>query len=282
VAARAQFAADRRTGTRRAVRRPRRYTRQPDITVPVGDSEAVAEKARDFVAAANEVAGALGQAVKIALYGDRTDVGRNTTPLTTARDRFWADTNDRFFATLNDFSKLPAEELAGDAAIPMARAWRAVMERAALAIFDDMAPVQDALSPDVKRVVEGRRFLVRMLLGYGASGVKLFGQSLDLVPAGSYRCSCDRRAPSVEATAMRRRRASCADVGTPLSSVSAASSDRSNEAQQRDEAVGVFHPSCPAVPPVRCRRARPPVPADQVVRLHPSTTIYVLEWIDSK
>jgi CRISPR system Cascade subunit CasA len=146
----------------------------PDITVPGGNSEAVAEKARDFVAAANEVAGALGQAVKIALYGDRTDVGRNTTPLTTARDRFWADTNDRFFATLNDISRLAAEDLAGDAAMPMARTWRAVMERAALAIFDDMAPVENAPSPDVKRVVEGRRFLVRMLLGYGKSGVKLF------------------------------------------------------------------------------------------------------------
>src|SRR6516165_1703943 len=46
------------------------------------------------------------------------------------------------------------------------------------------------------------------------------------------------RAPSVEAIAMRRRRASCADVGTPLSSVSAASGDRSDEAQQRDEAIG--------------------------------------------
>jgi len=137
----------------------------PDIIAPDGDSEAVAEKARNFVAAANEVAGALGQAVKIALYGDGTDVGRNTTPLTTARDRFWTDTNDRFFATLNDFSKLPAEELTGDAAVPMARTWRAVMKRTALAIFDDMAPVRDALSPDVKRVVEGRRLLVRMLLG---------------------------------------------------------------------------------------------------------------------
>ena len=38
---------------------------------------------------------------------------------------------------------------------------------------------------------------------------------------------------------MRRRRASCADVVTPLSSVHAASGDRSDEAQQRDEAVSV-------------------------------------------
>ena len=145
----------------------------PNIVIPVGNSEAVAERAQDFVAAADAVAKALSQAVKIALYGDGADIGANTTPLTTARDRFWADTNDEFFALLNDFSALPAEDLAGDA-VPTARTWRGVMERAALAIFDDMAPVQDALSPDVKRVVEGRRFLVRTLLGYGARGVELF------------------------------------------------------------------------------------------------------------
>jgi len=150
----------------------------PDITVHEDGSEAVAEKARDFVAAANEVAKALGHAVKIALYGEDADKRiqrlNDTTPLTTARDRFWVDTNDRFFATLNAFSTMPAEELTGDAATPVARTWRADMERASLAIFDDMAPMQDALSPNVKRVVDGRRFLVRTLLGYGVRGVELF------------------------------------------------------------------------------------------------------------
>ena len=115
--------------------------------------------------------------MKIALYGDDADKRiqrlNDTTPLTTARDRFWAATNDRFFATLNDFSKLPVKELVGEAAMPLAQSWRVVLERAALAIFDDMAPVQDALSPNVKRVVDGRRFLVRTLLGYGARGVEL-------------------------------------------------------------------------------------------------------------
>jgi hypothetical protein len=48
------------------------------------------------------------------------------------------------------------------------------MERAALAIFDDMVPVQYALSPKVRYVVEGRRFLVLTLLGYGARGLELF------------------------------------------------------------------------------------------------------------
>jgi CRISPR system Cascade subunit CasA len=146
----------------------------PDIVIPRGNAELVAEKARDFVAGANEVARALGQAVKIALFGDGADIDANTTPLTTARDRFWAETNDRFFAILNKFSMLPPGELAGEAAAPLAHTWRAELERAALAIFDDTAPMEDALSPDVKRVVEGRRSLVLMLLGYGPRGVELF------------------------------------------------------------------------------------------------------------
>jgi CRISPR system Cascade subunit CasA len=150
----------------------------PDIVVPEGDSEAVAAKARDFVAAANEVARALGQVVTMALYGENADTRiqhlNDTTPLRTARARFWAQTNDSFFETLNSFSVLRSEELMLAAAVPLGRAWRAAMERAVLTIFDDMASVRDALSTDVKRVVEGRRFLVRTLLGYGARGVTLF------------------------------------------------------------------------------------------------------------
>ena len=146
----------------------------PEIAVPEVGADAVATKARDLVAAANVVAGALGQGVKMALYGHGADVGADTTPLTITRDRFWADTNNRFFATLNELSTQPLEQLTGEGATRLAQAWRTVLERSALAIFDDIAPVQDALSSDVKRVVEGRRFLVRTLLGYGPRGLEFF------------------------------------------------------------------------------------------------------------
>jgi hypothetical protein len=146
----------------------------PDMLVPRGNRDAVAEKARDFVAAADEVERALRLAVKIALYGEDAKVARNATPLTSARDRFWADTNDRFFAILNEVSTWPEDDLAGGRGTPMAQTWRSDMERSALAIFDDMAPMEDALSADVRRVVEGRRSLVRTLLGYGARGIELF------------------------------------------------------------------------------------------------------------
>ena len=146
----------------------------PEITVPAAGADAVAAKARDLVAAANVAAGVLGQAVKMALYGHSADVGANSTPLATTRDRFWADTNDRFFATLNDISTHPNEQLTGEGATGLAQSWRAVLERAALAIFDDMVPVQDALSNDIKRVVEGRRFLWTTLRGYGKRGVEFF------------------------------------------------------------------------------------------------------------
>jgi len=75
---------------------------------------------------------------------------------------------------LNEFSSLPVEAFVGEQAIALSRRWRAAMEGVALSIFDDIAPMQDALSSDVKRVVEGRRFLVLMLLGYGRRGVELF------------------------------------------------------------------------------------------------------------
>jgi CRISPR-associated protein Cse1 (CRISPR_cse1) len=145
----------------------------PDVIIAEAENE-VEQKAKDFVAAANNVAVALGQAVRMALYGEGADIGTDATSLMTARDRFWADTNDRFFSTLNAFSTLPTEAFAGEPAVSLAQTWRAVVEHAALAIFDDIAPMQDALSPDLKRVVEGRRFLVRTLLGYGARGIELF------------------------------------------------------------------------------------------------------------
>jgi CRISPR system Cascade subunit CasA len=146
----------------------------PEITVPEAGADIVATKARDLVAAANVAAVALGQAVKMALYGDGADIGADTTPLTTTRDRFWTDTNDRFFSTLNDLSTQPVKQLTGEGAMHLAQTWRAVLEHAALAIFDDIAPVQDTLSHDIKRVVEGRRSLVRTLLGYGKRGVEFF------------------------------------------------------------------------------------------------------------
>jgi CRISPR system Cascade subunit CasA len=146
----------------------------PEIAVPEADRSAVGELAQELVAAASEVASALGAAAKMALYGAGADVGADATPLATARDRFWADTNDRFFEMLNTFSTRSTAELVGTAAAPIARAWHAEMERAALAIFDDMAPVQHALAADVKRVVVGRRFLWRTLKGYGARGATLY------------------------------------------------------------------------------------------------------------
>jgi CRISPR system Cascade subunit CasA len=146
----------------------------PEIAIPLDDGKAVAEAACSFVAAASNVASALGQAIKIALYGDRAKVDANRTPLKTARDRFWVDTNDAFFDMLNCFSSLSAKELQAEAGTDLREKWRGVLEICALAIFDDIAPMQDVLSPNVKRVVDGRRSLMRMLRGYGAFGVELY------------------------------------------------------------------------------------------------------------
>jgi CRISPR system Cascade subunit CasA len=146
----------------------------PDIVLPSDEGETVAEQTRNFVAAASNVASALGQAIKIALYSDGADVDASSTPLTTARDRFWADTNDAFFEMLNRFSLLPAKELQAEAGTDLGKKWRGVLELSAFAIFDEITPIQDALSPNVKRVVDGRRSLMRTLRGDGPRGVELF------------------------------------------------------------------------------------------------------------
>src|SRR5260370_32646521 len=75
-------------------------------------------------------------------------------------------TNDSFFETLNDFSRAP-EKLEIEDAVQLSQSWRVVLQNAALPIFYDMTPMQDALSTNVKRVVEGRQYLLRTLLGYG-------------------------------------------------------------------------------------------------------------------
>src|SRR5262249_25945810 len=102
----------------------------PDLTIADAE-EPVEQKCRDFVAAANHVAVALSRAVKLALYGEDAGIKTESTPLAVVRDRFWSDTNDRFFAVLNDLSTLPAEAFVGEA---LSRRWLAVLEGAALAI----------------------------------------------------------------------------------------------------------------------------------------------------
>jgi hypothetical protein len=145
----------------------------PDLTLAKAD-EAVAQKAKDFVAAANNVASAVGKAIRVALYSKFADLSAEPTLVMAARDRFWADTNDAFFSMLNDISSSPPDKFAGEQATALGHRWRAVLERAALSIFDDIAPIQDVFSHDLKRVVEGRRSLVFTLLGYGPRGVELF------------------------------------------------------------------------------------------------------------
>jgi CRISPR system Cascade subunit CasA len=154
----------------------------PDLTGAEAH-EPVAQKAKDFVAAASNVAGALGKAVRTAVYGKFTaDIPGEPTLILTARDRFWATTSDAFFAVLNDISSLPAEGFVGEQATALGQRWHGVLERAALSIFDDIAPMQDALSSDLKRVVDGRRSLVLTLLGYGPRGVELFSNLQVPVP----------------------------------------------------------------------------------------------------
>jgi CRISPR system Cascade subunit CasA len=138
----------------------------PDILAPPGKVDGVARAAQNLVVAANEAANLLVQAVKRATWGDRATVAFDSTPLTSARDRFWSATTDEFFTVLNRLSA------AGDKAATSA--WRLTLERAALAVFDEAVPIEDAQAGHLDRLIEGRRLLVLGLRGYGAAGKRLF------------------------------------------------------------------------------------------------------------
>ncbi|MEQ1613700.1 MAG: type I-E CRISPR-associated protein Cse1/CasA [Hyphomicrobiaceae bacterium] len=151
--------------------------------IVTGDARAddeVHRFAEQFVTAADLIANQLSNVVKRALFGEAAKADRGSTVLDAVRQRFWADTEQDFYAALRDSADLLVEakgEL-GDKidAIRMARgmAWLGKMRAAALAVFDETAPIDDAAGDKIKDLIEGRRLLTFALRGYGAVGGQVF------------------------------------------------------------------------------------------------------------
>lgn len=137
--------------------------------------------ARLMVNAASVAASFLGIALRRALFGAGAEVKRDKTILETPRERLWEITEDDFHKTLEAALTSLAEDPEGDEQEKLARTWRGRLEHAALAIFDDTAPVNsfDELEPE--DVVEGRKFLVLSSKGYGKFGADFF-KALGLEP----------------------------------------------------------------------------------------------------
>jgi CRISPR system Cascade subunit CasA len=138
--------------------------------------EALAKFAHRLVAAAEIVAQTLRRAIRDALYSRDTKV--DSAPLAAVYEVFWTVTQDRFFAFLREVQddwEATLKAIAPD--------WRGVLLAAALALFDETAPLDPtAASFNPTRIVKARRNLVFTLKGYDANGKRLFAELLLTLP----------------------------------------------------------------------------------------------------
>ncbi|MEQ1718548.1 MAG: type I-E CRISPR-associated protein Cse1/CasA, partial [Hyphomicrobium sp.] len=150
------------------------------VTGDADSDDRVRAFAEGFVKAADLIANQLGNAVKRALFGEKAKTDRDTTVLDAVRQRFWGDTEQAFYAALRHSAELLVanKDDAGERLDELRQAgaapWLAAMRNAALAIFDDTAPIEDADSSKIKDVIEGRKMLVLALTGYGPVGAQVF------------------------------------------------------------------------------------------------------------
>jgi CRISPR system Cascade subunit CasA len=143
----------------------------------VGDdtlAEDIATFASCLIDAAGITASALGTALRLALFGPRSEVKTDTTLLEAARERMWDETDAAFHHLLDTAIDTFADETADNPQGGLAKNWRAILERHALAIFDDTAPIEsfDQIPPE--DVVAGRKLLSLAMNGYGKLGTELF------------------------------------------------------------------------------------------------------------
>jgi CRISPR system Cascade subunit CasA len=131
-------------------------------------AKAIARVGRRLVQSAEIVVQSLRRAVRDALFTRDTKI--DSTPLATVYEGFWAATQDRFFDLLR------STEGDWEAALTThAPGWRAVLQQAALALFDQAAPLDPTVvSFDPKRIVDAKRNLFFVLQGYGPTGKQLF------------------------------------------------------------------------------------------------------------
>ncbi|MBE9605677.1 type I-E CRISPR-associated protein Cse1/CasA [Acetobacteraceae bacterium H6797] len=130
------------------------------------DREAQEELADRLIGSAQEVANALRQAVRGALFSAGATVKLDAELFATLRERFWAGTEADFYALLG--------AQAGGAKPDFAR-WLDSLRNVALQLFDEAAPLDPLSGGTVaQRISQAKRNLVFTLRGYGKAGAALF------------------------------------------------------------------------------------------------------------
>ncbi|WP_127076246.1 type I-E CRISPR-associated protein Cse1/CasA [Rhodomicrobium lacus] len=120
-----------------------------------------------MVQAAEAASQLLLSALKTALYTDnkKAQPESSKAPLAAARARFWADTENTFYDTLRALALKAPDDDDAKVYVEAKEAWREAIRTAALAIFDDLAPIDAPDSPDLKNIVNARSMLF-----FGLSG----------------------------------------------------------------------------------------------------------------
>jgi len=125
------------------------------------------ELATRLVRAADLVAGLLRGAVRTALFSPGATVKLDAELLSGVRENLWEQTEVAFFGTL-ERAALRGEMQAEP------EAWRDLLRRTALALFDEAAPLSPFSGGAAPRIGRARRNLLFALAGFGKDGVALF------------------------------------------------------------------------------------------------------------
>lgn len=141
--------------------------------ISTGDPERdydLAGCATAMIAGAELAASLLLLALKVALWSEKKagQPDNSKAPLASARARFWADTENAFYDTLRDLAA-KADDLGGRIYKEAKEAWLNTIRDAALAIFDDLAPIDSPESPDIRNIVNARKSLF-----FGLGGPAMF------------------------------------------------------------------------------------------------------------
>jgi CRISPR system Cascade subunit CasA len=130
-----------------------------------------------LVRGAEAAAGITRGAVRAALFAPGATVKADAELLNLAREKLWEVTEAAFFAALNE----PPPSSPGDVPNPEHRFWLAILRRAAIGIFDELAPLAADMSAHAERVSGARRGLLLAFAGHGAGGNALF-KALNIPP----------------------------------------------------------------------------------------------------
>jgi CRISPR system Cascade subunit CasA len=120
-----------------------------------------------LINAAAEVAKLLGRAVSRALYGEKSDVKFDASPLSALRERFWTETEAEFYARAAG-PKLDLEDEASR------KSWLRYIGKEALRLFHEAAPVDASGEGHPDRIAAAAKHLGLVLSGYGKDGEALF------------------------------------------------------------------------------------------------------------